>query len=897
MILLKANAELKTVFQRLIKTMGVNVNWSEVFVVLNNNLILAGTPRSMFLNFDNKKVTTNIVDLPLDESKIELIVNDTELTNAINIALYAFGKWGVIKGVKVDKDYAQLNHLFQNILQETGVEPSFRDDNFRFFKNSLQITYEDVIQEILDSAKKQEAEEAEDRNTGDEKTAQEEGDYELGLWHNMRWLTECQTFHRERCEDTDSETSRMGHNFYRTAYKCPACQRWLHMVLFPVNREFRIETDEERVYLARAYTCNTCNSFYTPRPGRLIQEGDIYALRFEEDKTAYEDYLELLGRTGTKSPNYKFNEYESQRNKKPKEPQTLKKICQDLETLTEQELSGLQEKIDSGFYPWNEAEQYADSVEQAKLAKGRQKKEKKLFRKEKSGEEQESGSSVSEVRGSAALKAETTGASGEVQAKADGESSKETERKEAGKKEAADSAKAGVKKQKEKYDAHMAVIERMSPRQLTDLKSKIQAEQEFQEEEKRAYVEKIDKVLYRREKALLKQKAEACREKSYAEIARTVEEIKNETAPDDVKESILQPLYQLKKIRAEKEVEHLISHMPENMDKRQYQQFCEKLEQYREADLEPYRRQLDARRDMAEKQEINNYIRRANKKDRNALFRLYNELQEQGFAERNTAPFLEKIFDKIYEMDEAAIAKICPDMMDLSFEEGLRAYEKIESGMFLPKLKISMLDMLEKRLTKIKMDECSQLVRKLQRDMEEKVKDVSRIYYYNPRQIMRGETEGKDSEVINRALNTYAAARNKYEYPIVICDSSRSMNGKEGFVLTPDYIYYNSLFHNGRTEVLDIESVTANTGLLNKGIFINPDGEKKVKITNAVQPNDMKAFAKVMDDFVSYLQEKPESRNISYLAKEKHEVKCCYRCGYTYKGGTVCPKCGSKENK
>ena len=39
----------------------------------------------------------------------------------------------------------------------------------------------------------------------------------------------------------------------------------------------------------------------------------------------------------------------------------------------------------------------------------------------------------------------------------------------------------------------------------------------------------------------------------------------------------------------------------------------------------------------------------------------------------------------------------------------------------------------------------------------------------------------------------------------------------------------------------------------------------------------------------SSLQEKPESRKLTYLASEKHDTICCFRCGYQYKGVGVCP--------
>ena len=144
MILLKANSELKNVFERMLKAMKVNVTWTGKFVVLNNFLILSGTVRSLIFNFDNRKVITNIIELPEREEDTQAIEDNEFLTNVLNMTLYAFGKWGVIKGIRVDQDYSQLNDLFHAILKDMKINPGFRDDNFRFYKDNLQITYDRV---------------------------------------------------------------------------------------------------------------------------------------------------------------------------------------------------------------------------------------------------------------------------------------------------------------------------------------------------------------------------------------------------------------------------------------------------------------------------------------------------------------------------------------------------------------------------------------------------------------------------------------------------------------------------------------------------------------------------------------------------------------------------------
>lgn len=90
MIVLKADSELKMTFERLIKTMHANVNWTGLFVALDNYLILQGEVRSLFFHFDSRKVAENIVDLPIKEDEIK-DTDEAAVRDVINMILYAFG--------------------------------------------------------------------------------------------------------------------------------------------------------------------------------------------------------------------------------------------------------------------------------------------------------------------------------------------------------------------------------------------------------------------------------------------------------------------------------------------------------------------------------------------------------------------------------------------------------------------------------------------------------------------------------------------------------------------------------------------------------------------------------------------------------------------------------------
>jgi len=181
MILLKANENLKAVFLKIIKTMGENVQWTEVFIMNNNELVLLGKGRSLFFNFDNKRAYSNIIDVEINDDKVDTITHNEMLENALNMTLYTFGKWGQIKGLKVEKDYEQLNKLLNYILQEIKVEANLTIDNLRFYQDGIQITYEDIIQQILDKSVVKE----EDVEENEEEPLTQEEEKSLGLWHKM----------------------------------------------------------------------------------------------------------------------------------------------------------------------------------------------------------------------------------------------------------------------------------------------------------------------------------------------------------------------------------------------------------------------------------------------------------------------------------------------------------------------------------------------------------------------------------------------------------------------------------------------------------------------------------------------------------------------------------------
>ena len=888
MIVLKTNRELDMTFDRLIRTMGVPVEWTKHFVVIGDYLILQGRVRSLFFNFESRKVITNVVDIPMAEEDVVQIEDGNKVCNVLNLVLYAFGKWGAIRGIKVEKDYAQVNALFESVLGEIHVEPAYSQENFRFYRDDVRITYEDVVQYALESTEEMIEEEV-----------LEEGSQ--GLWHNLVWKKRIASFIKTETTFEERQAGRLGNNFYMVGYQCPGCRENLHMVVFPEGKEFKIETEEGRVLLARAYTCENCHSFYTPRPRKLLIEGDIYDMEFLNDVRAYGDYAELLGNHGDRVSNYNFNEFESEsgHNTAGDGKAAIEKLCDNIEDLSREELFRLENMIEEGFYPGDSVRALESTVFRASSTrKGNPlpQEEKRHVSKPggKASQGDGNGGNVSQKDelGEAGAGEDVLEEEGAFEASDKQEEVKEEVRYET---TATPAEQASAKR---RYEAKFGVLDRLSIPQMKELRGQLERETKLSWEDRKAFLDRLDAKEEEKKLSHIRQRAvEGGNSSNYAQIQKIIEEIETESLPSTLKEELLTPLYKRRKVQAEAEVAKLMANMPKNLDRSGYENLRKKLSGYPEADLSVYEDRLGEVREQAEGNEINAMMKRVRTGSRQELCDLAERLKNRGFSQDLIEPHLKEINDRIRQMDEEAIDKICGNPMRMTEAEALEAYEKIKNGMFLPELKTHALEMLNKRLVKIKTDECELLVHKLQNAMTEKMKNNPRHHFYPARKVMMQEATEQEMAQIRFALETYGTNRGMFEYPILVVDTSRNESGKEGIILTPEHLFYHTMMNAYDISIWDIRAIKTSSGLLNSGVTVELKNGTKVKIPYAVERSELKAWGIVLKDFIKYLQEKPDSRNVAYLAKDKHETICCFRCGYTYKEGNICPKCGYKMNQ
>ena len=945
MIVLQATPELKVTFKKLIQTMEVQVNWNGLFVVIDNTLILQGDVRSLFFHFDSRKVITNIIDLEIPLQKITLIEDNPYVKNVINMLLYAFGKWGNIKGLKVEKDYKQLSQLFTNILAELEIESEYTPEHFWFFEKGVRIVYEDVMQSAI---------------AHKERTSEALEEEKRGLWHKLIWKHVYEDFGVEETTVKERNRNRLGNNFYLTSFLCPVCENKIHSVVYPVGKEFVIDTDEGQVRLARAYTCSRCCSFYTPRPDRLLIDGDCYVMDFAGDRLAYEDYQELLGRKGERVCNHNFNEYVNKRAsavaaavRKPKErfelPE-LNTVLKEVEHLSDREFEQLMAAIEEGYYPEREVEAIEKALwKEQKERKSGKKREKKRNKKEAGEpsvpeeltlEHKKLNEKVSRYKARLDLfprlserqrnelvkQISTDNFLEESQREELLDTAKQLKHKDTYErlKERVVSAKnknplVMFKLYGEIEDADMKESERQELLQMSGLSRK-DYDNFLQEQEEEHRAKTVVKTPGEEDAITTKERGKAVKGKesrgttaSNLSISRnsrgasiSKSDWKKASKEDGkkggsltgstVKKASVKRKYDINDEGQERNTEEFTSEVRRKVyNDEEVTMRNEKNRNVSEGTVEKRKRK---KRPITDLSEVQTMLLRTRADDRQTLQEILDSLFEGQFDKEEAAPYIEEVKEKIKKLDEEYIDNILAGYMEMTSEEGKEAYDKILQADLLPELKTDALRQLERRLSKIKADECELLVQKLQKEMREAgIEEPERHHYYPAKKVLEKEATPEEVEVIEGAKAHYGAGLGLFEYPIWVVDTTRNQNGEKGMFLTPEQLYYSTLMTSYRMSIFSIDRVEASTGLLNKGLYVYQKGGTKTKLPYAVESEDLPKLAQVLDNFVKYLQEKPFSREASYLAKEKHDMICCFRCGHLYKFLEACPKCGFKANE
>ncbi len=153
MLVLNANQEQKHMFNELIQAIGAQVVWNGRFIIMGDRMILEGFVRSLFLHFDIQKAEVTLTDLPMeDETEFEM-ADHPGLEDLITMAVYAFEAWDIFPGLKVEQDAPQLEQMFGEVLGRYALDVVFSGEQLEFYESGMRITYEDVVEKAIASAK------------------------------------------------------------------------------------------------------------------------------------------------------------------------------------------------------------------------------------------------------------------------------------------------------------------------------------------------------------------------------------------------------------------------------------------------------------------------------------------------------------------------------------------------------------------------------------------------------------------------------------------------------------------------------------------------------------------------------------------------------------------------
>ena len=854
MIVLKSTDELRKVFGKLIGTLSVPVEWDGNFVVMDNFLVLSGRERSVIFNYDTRRVSTNIIDLKLDKVNVQTISPQSQLINIFNLVLYAFGKWGALKGITVEKDETQINTLFGAVFGQIGVTAEYTAQYCFLYKGDMRITYEDAIQLAIEK---------------DNDEAEDEEDKTAGLWHNMVWKVVNEEFAFSRTSVEERKRGRLGNNFYKVGYDCPRCGQKLYMAVFPEKDEPVIDTVNGQVRMARVFYCPECSVFFTPIPLKNLTDKEVFVLDFDGDRSAAGDYMEMLGKLAGDEPNGNFNEYvgtekAEEQNKRP----DLNSIDKGIEDKRV-DLSGVDKGIED------------ERADLSGIDKGIED-----GRVDLNGIDKGIGDNYRNLNGinkfDEIIKAEEGFYPEEY-----------------------------VKHMEPEYERFWDRMveeseERVEETEENSAHGHIKAKHADLSPEHAAYSGKEDKADRIRETEEARRKAaqekliysvEHPAGKSYASLNNLERELATSELKTDTKRRLEKIIRDAKIDSAKVETKTMMSKLPAVLGEKAYHAYKDKLKQYNEIDTTEYEKELDDRRHLAERGEAEDILKRSRRSTRKDLLDMLDAIKGRKFSGDIEKEYADRVLDAVAKLDRRRMDDACRDSADYTGEELERLYNSIKEESFLPEIKNPALDSVAKRLKRIKNEEAGLLVARLKKELQNNnVSDNSRHYFY-PAADASDDRSGENAiERMEYAKGTYGVSMGDFEYPIMMVDTTRTQNGREGMLLTPEAVYYSNFVTCGSIKVENIRAIEASTGFLGKSVTAHLNDGSKVKLPHVVGAGELKGYAKALNDFVMYLKERPFSRKEKYLAKEKHDVICCFRCGYVYKGLKECPKCGYKQN-
>lgn len=446
----------------------------------------------------------------------------------------------------------------------------------------------------------------------------------------------------------------------------------------------------------------------------------------------------------------------------------------------------------------------------------------------------------------------------------------------------------------DKYRARIGVLSRLSMMQKKALLRDIRTDKLLNEKEKEKMYDHIQNYEYQERIQRIDEELKDHPNEAYAHILKLMKKAgKEEWLFEKSKQDVLERMAALRLEYGTREVRTIMEKTPAHVERTEYQELMEKLAPYKGIDLSAYKDRLRKMRETLEIKEISNMLKQSQKKDRRDYTNLLRRIEEQNFAKENAAPYIEQILNWIEELDTARLNKLVSNVGSMDLETAASIYEMISRESFLPKPRADTLTIVSRRLEEICMGECRILVNRLRESMPGAIRDNPRHYFYPAEKILQKKVRPEETRLIDAAVSTYAKRKGIFEYPLLMVDTSREGNGRDGMLLTPEHIFYSTRLSGYRIPIAAVRSVYVTAGLLNhKAIIAEEAGGVRHKLPYAVNAEEMRDWAEILEQFVRYLQERPVYEKLTCEYLEEQGTVSCTRCGCVFSEGDVCPECG-----
>ena len=887
MIVLKSTAELHLVFNKLIKTLSVPVEWNGNFVISGNFLILPGKERSVIFNYDTRRVTTNLSDDKLSRKVPEPIKEGSGLINIFNLVLYAFGKWGALKGITVEKDYKKINTLVGAVFGAYGVSADYTEQHCFWYKDGTRITYEDVIQLAIESEHRQ-------------PESEEDIEEETGLWHSTTWKLDNQSFIFEKLPMAQRRKGRIGHNFYKVGYACPHCGEKLYMASFSGREKPVIDTVEGRVQLARAFFCPSCVIFYTPLPEAGLEDEEVYYLDFDGDKTAGNDYMEMLGRLGTREVNGDFNKY-------------VDRVNDEGRTTTRQSLNGIDKGISDDRRSLNGIDK---GIKDDRRSLNGIDKGIKDDRRSLNGIDKGIKDDRRSLNGiDKGIKDDRRSLNGIDKGISDDRRSLNgIDKGISDDRRSLNGIDKGIKDDRRSLNGiDKGIKDDRSDlngidKGISDDRRSLNGVRKFDDENEQisdkvsGNPDKEDVFDIVHEKAAVMAGIDGTGElHTYRKDASHVwckDAIKSSRRKLRIRRlAVLFKSFSIVKWFRRKGYGKASE---ENSDKEPYRN-AERISAQGAVTASDgkagYTMREEAESAPAQRRKLDELLEKTGNATRKDIVDLLDKVKAGHFDKTVQMEYAGKLQEDIAALDRRRIDEACKGYLDYNGEELEKLYSMIEEEEFLPEIKAAALDSVAGRLWKIRNEEAELLVKRIKKSLcENGVSENHALYFYPAMEILEGRADTQVKDHLECAVDSYAPGLGKYEYPVIMEDTTGKQNGKRGMFITPDAIYYGNFYTYGHIMAENIERIGSYTGFMGRYVIVYLDDGSKIRLSSVIAKDELEAYAMTLNDFVIYLKQKPFSRKEKYLAKESHDVICCFRCGYVYKNMKECPKCGYKFN-